>query len=128
VIVYDLSPDAVRQMDRVDLAAVDEEPASPIGEFDFHDCIGGIGTFVGRPPWELHTAGDELLHILDGECRLIVRRDGVDDLRTLRAGDLVIVPKGCWHNNDAPDGVTMLFITPREGNRHSIDDPADADG
>jgi hypothetical protein len=36
---------------------------------------------------------------------------------------LVIVPRGCWHNNDAPNGVTMLFMTPSEGNSHSWDDP-----
>ena len=45
-------------------------------------------------------------------------------LRNLRAGDLVVVPKGCWHRNDAPDGVTMLVVTPREGNQHRWEDPA----
>ena len=27
-------------------------------------------------------------------------------VRTLRAGDLVIIPKSCWHRNEAPEGVT----------------------
>jgi len=35
----------------------------------------------------------------------------------------VIVPQGCWNSNDAPDGVTMLFMTPTDGNEHSWDDP-----
>ena len=45
-------------------------------------------------------------------------------LRNLRAGDLVVVPKGCWHRNDAPEGVTMLHVTPREGNQQRWEDPA----
>ena len=36
-----------------------------------------------------------------------------ETLRNLRAGDLVVVPKGCWHRNDAPGGVTILFMTPQ---------------
>jgi mannose-6-phosphate isomerase-like protein (cupin superfamily) len=124
VIIHDLSPDAVSKMIRVDLAGATEEPPSPIGTFDFHGCVCGVGCFVGRPPWELHTAGDELLHILDGECELTLREERGEITRTLRTGELVIVPGGCWHRNDAPSGVTMLFMTPGEGNRHSWHDPA----
>jgi len=123
VIVHHLGPDAVSNMIRVDLATVKEEPPSPIGHFDFHGCTCGIGSFAGRPPWELHTAGDELLHILAGECRLTVRETEGDVSVALRAGDLVIVPQGCWHSNDAPEGVTMLYMTPSDGNRHSWDVP-----
>ena len=123
MIVHDLSPEAVRNMVRVDLANVTGEPPSPIGYFDFHDCLCGIGSFVGRPPWELHSAGDELLHILAGECELTVREGGGEVRRVLRTGDLIIVPQGRWHSNDAPVGVTMLFMTPRDGNQHSWEDP-----
>lgn len=124
MIVHDLSPTAVSNMVPVDLANATEEPPSPIGVFGFHDCSCGVASFVGRPPWELHTTGDELLHILAGECQLTVRENGSETARTLRTGDLAIVPGGCWHNNDAPTGVTMLFITPSDGNRHSWEDPA----
>jgi mannose-6-phosphate isomerase-like protein (cupin superfamily) len=127
VIVHDLGPNAISKMIPVDLANATEEPPSPIGFFDFHDCSCGVASFVGRPPWELHTTGDELLHILAGGCRLTVREDGREISRMLRTGDLAIVPRECWHNTDAPAGVTMLFITPRDGNRHSRDDPADQD-
>jgi mannose-6-phosphate isomerase-like protein (cupin superfamily) len=127
VIVHDLSPEAVSDMIRVDLANATEEPPSPIGYFDFHGCLCGIGSFVGGPPWELHSAGDELLHVLTGECHLTVRENGGEIQRALRTGDLVIVPHGCWHRNDAPTGVTMLFMTPRDGNSHSWEDPAGQD-
>jgi mannose-6-phosphate isomerase-like protein (cupin superfamily) len=128
VIVHDLRPDAVSRMTPVDLASATDEPPSPIGNFDFHGCVCGVGSLVGRPPWELHPAGDELLHILAGESQLTVREERGEITRTLRTGDLVIVPRGCWHSNDAPSGVTMLFMTPRDGNRHSWQDPAGHEG
>ncbi|HEY1447932.1 MAG TPA: cupin domain-containing protein [Caulobacteraceae bacterium] len=122
MLVHDLSPEALGRMVRSNLATATEEPPSPIGNFDFHGCICGIASFTGRPPWEYHI-GDELLHILEGGSRLTVRQDGKDIVRTLNAGDLVIVPKGCWHSNNAPEGVTMLYLTPTEGSRHSWEDP-----
>jgi mannose-6-phosphate isomerase-like protein (cupin superfamily) len=123
VFVHDLSPDVVRQMLRVDLAAATEEPASPIGTFDFHGCTGGVGSFVGRPPWERHNGGDELLFILSGSSTLTVHEPAGSVSRVLGAGALAVVPRGTWHSNDAPDGVTMLYLTPSEGNEHSWDVP-----
>lgn len=121
MIIHDLSPEAVSRMVRTDLAAATEEPASPIGTFDFNGCLAGVASFRGRPPWEYHL-GDELLHVLAGGCRLAIRQDGRQRDQDLRAGDLVIVPKGCWHRNDAPEGVTMLYLTPVPGSRHSWED------
>jgi len=123
VIIHDLGPKAVDQMVRVDLASLDQEPASPIGEFMFHGCTCGMASFSGRPPWERHTAGDELLHVLAGESLLTLLRETGPVSRTIRAGELVIVPQGTWHNNDAPDGVAMLYMTPSEGNEHSWERP-----
>jgi len=102
VIVHDLSPEAVSEMIRVDLANATEELPSPIGYFEFHGCLCGIGSFVESPPWELHSAGDELLHILSAECHLTVREGEGEIHRTLRTGGVAIVPRGCWHRNDAP--------------------------
>jgi mannose-6-phosphate isomerase-like protein (cupin superfamily) len=123
VLVHDLGPDVVRRMLRVDLAGVTEEPASPIGTFDFHGCTGGLGSFVGRPPWERHNGGDELLFILSGSSRLTVLEPGRPSSRVLGVGALAVVPRGTWHSNDAPEGVTMLYLTPSEGNEHSWEDP-----
>lgn len=121
MIVHDLSSEAVGRMLRTDLVTATEEPESPIGTFDFHGCIAGVASFSGRPPWEYHE-GDELLHILEGRCRLTIRQDKLERVRELRVGELVIVPRGCWHRNDAPDGVTMLYLTPIVGSRHSWED------
>jgi mannose-6-phosphate isomerase-like protein (cupin superfamily) len=121
--VYDLSAGAVALMTRVDLATVDREPDSLIAPFDFHGCGCGVASFVGQPPWELHNGGDELIHVLAGETELTVLTDGAAETRRLKAGDVTIVPQGCWHRNNAATGVTLLFMTPREGGAHSWDDP-----
>lgn len=121
--VYELSATAVDRMTRVDLATVAEEPASTIGYFDFRGCICGVASFIGQPPWELHTDGDELLHVLAGETLLTLLRDGAEEQRRLRPGDVVVVPEGCWHRNNAADGVTIFHMTPRAGGDHCWDDP-----
>ena len=123
MIVHDLDPESVAQMLQVDLASLDSEPESPIGNFQFHDCTVGVAAFRGRPPWEFHRDGDELLFILSGNTQLTVVEDGSRSVRTLSPGQLVVVPAGHWHSNDAPGGVTMLWITPKDGNKHSWDDP-----
>jgi hypothetical protein len=121
--VHDLSAEAIGRMARVDLATLDRRPESPIGGFVFHGCDCGVANFIGQPPWELHTIGDELIHVLAGETVLTVLRDGGEESRVLRAGDLVLVPEGCWRRNNAVAGVTLFHMTPREGGDHSWDDP-----
>jgi len=121
--VHHLSAEAVSAMEVIDLTTVSEEPASPIGTFEFHDCTIGVASFSGRPPWELHTAGDELLYVFSGECELTLLDANGQTSQRLGGGDLVVVPRGCWHCNDAPNGVKMLFVTPTAGNDHSWELP-----
>ncbi len=123
MIIRELSPTAVAAMARVDLASLTQPPASPLEEFDFHGCTCGVGAFVGRPPWERHNDGDELLLILSGSTSLTVLEQSGPETRVLAAGFVAVVPRGRWHNNSAPDGVTMLSMTPSEGNEHSFTDP-----
>jgi uncharacterized glyoxalase superfamily protein PhnB/mannose-6-phosphate isomerase-like protein (cupin superfamily) len=107
-----------------DLATLTEEPQSPIGEFAFHGCTCGVGCFSGRPPWERHTAGDELLHVLAGTVELTLLEGDEPGTVTLNAGALCLVKQSVWHRSFAPDGVTILYMTPTEGNQHSFaDDP-----
>lgn len=122
--VHNLDHESVANMLQLDLANLDREPDSPIGEFSFHGCTGGVAAFKGRPPWELHGEGDELLFILAGESDLTVLEGSGRSVHRLSAGHLAIVPRGHWHSNNAPDGVTMLWITPSEGNDHSWDEPS----
>ena len=124
VTVHNLDDETVAKMIQLDLASLDREPESPIGNFLFHGCTGGVAAFKGRPPWEFHGQGEELLFILAGESELTVLAEDSRSTRTLSAGHLAIVPRGHWHSNNAPGGVTMLWITPREGNEHSWEEPS----
>jgi mannose-6-phosphate isomerase-like protein (cupin superfamily) len=123
VLTRDLDPETVLKMVQVDLASLTSEPDSEIESFQFHGCTGGVSAFRGRPPWEKHGEGDELLLILAGRTQLTVLEDGAPSIQDLSMGQLAIVPSGLWHSNDAPDGVTMLWLTPPSGNEHSWEPP-----
>jgi mannose-6-phosphate isomerase-like protein (cupin superfamily) len=124
VTVHNLDQESVAKMIQLDLASLDREPESPIGSFSFHGCTAGVAAFKGRPPWEFHGQGDELLFILAGESELTVLEKDSRSVWTLSAGHLAVVPRSHWHSNNAPGGVTMLWITPSEGNEHSWDEPS----
>ena len=76
---------------------------------------GGVfaGRFIGQSPWERHRNGDELVQVLEGRAVLSVLIDGGQEQLELSAGTVAIVPRGCWHRFDAPDGVTLLTKTPQ---------------
>src|ERR1700733_15988023 len=106
VTVHNLDHESVAKMIQVDLASLDREPESPIGEFSFHGCTGGVAAFKGLPPCEYHGQGGELLFILAGESELTVLKRNSRSVRTLSVGNLAIVPRSHWHSNNAPGGVT----------------------
>lgn len=118
--VLDLDPEAVARMIQADISSV-AEPDGPIEDFSFHGCTGGVAAFRGRPPWEFHGGGDELLFILAGESELTVLDDGGRTVRTLRPGQLVIVPQRRWHSNNVTGhaagtvvGKTLDVIVPAD--------------
>jgi quercetin dioxygenase-like cupin family protein len=86
-------------------------------------CTMYVGRFQGDAPWERHSNGDELLHILDGETELTVLTDGGPVRRTLRAGSLFVCPRGLWHRQAAPRGVTAIYATPKPTDVSFADDP-----
>ncbi len=86
---------------------------------------GGVftGSFIGDSPWERHTDGDELVHILKGSTELtILTRDGEKTL-SMKAGMLTVVPKGLWHRFHAPNGVTVLTATPHPTDHSDEEQP-----
>jgi quercetin dioxygenase-like cupin family protein len=68
----------------------------PVSHGDGGDGISVLDSRARRgdsPPYHVHHTEDELFHLLEGE--LVVRLDG--ELRSLRAGDIVLAPKGVPH-------------------------------
>ena len=86
---------------------------------------GGVfaGSFDGESEWERHANGDELVQVLAGETALtILTADGPETL-TMSSGMLTVVPQGCWHRFHAPDGVTVLTVTPQPTDHSRAEDP-----
>ncbi len=88
---------------------------------------GGIfaGSFDGDSEWERHARGDELVHVLDGETEITLLIDDGPQKMTLKAGMLTVVPQGCWHRFHAPDGVTLMTVTPQPTDHSTAEDPRD---
>jgi quercetin dioxygenase-like cupin family protein len=86
---------------------------------------GGVfaGSFAGESPWERHGMGDELVHVLAGATTLTVLTDDGPQVLEMKAGMLAVVPQGCWHRFNAPDGVTVLTATPQPTDHSTAEDP-----
>lgn len=69
--------------------------------------------------WEMHPEGDEVVLCLSGEIILHQEmRDGSKGSVTIRAGEYVINPPGCWHTANVEGEATALFITAGLGTQH----------
>ena len=68
--------------------------------------------------WEMHPAGDEILFMLEGKATFVL--DLSDGLRevALRAGRLLVIPKGVWHTAKVSEPARLLTITAGTGTQH----------
>src|SRR5262249_47407904 len=83
----------------------------------------------GRDHWERHLAGDEMIHILDGTKILeIVCDAGPPKTFELRAGTIVVIPRGAWHRSYS-EGTTTMSAVPFPGENLEVDvaDPRTAE-
>ena len=78
----------------------------------------------GRPPWERHPDGDELILVLEGGGDITVLTEEGPVTSELSPGKLFVCPKGLWHRSHAQPAMTALYITPLAGGEHSFaEDP-----
>jgi mannose-6-phosphate isomerase-like protein (cupin superfamily) len=86
---------------------------------------GGIfsGSFCGESQWERHPKGDEIVHILDGGTTLTIMMEDGPQSFEMTAGMMIVIPLGHWHLFQAPDGVTLMTITPQPTEHIDADDP-----
>lgn len=89
----------------------------------FRDGAVFAGHFSGESPWERHLNGDELVHILDGATTLTIIIDDEPRQFEMTGGMLVVVPQGCWHRFQSPNGVTVLTMTPQPTEHTTKEDP-----
>lgn len=77
--------------------------------------------FSGRAAWERHPNGDELVQIIDGATTVdIITDDGRQSVE-LSAGMTVVMPQGAWHRFHAPNGVSIVTVTPRPTEHLTVD-------
>jgi quercetin dioxygenase-like cupin family protein len=93
---------------RDDLAA----SRADLGTFDAGTIT--VGSFSGESPWERHTDSDEYLHVLDGEVDVTLLTDDERFDVNVPAGSIFVVPRGAWHKQNAPGGVTVLVLRPSD--------------
>ena len=70
--------------------------------------------------WEIHPAGQEVVSVLSGRARLVLRaKEGHerDETVTLTAGTAVIVPRNRWHRLEVDGPTDLQAITPRHETR-----------
>ena len=100
------------------------EAFSSLGKGDFKNADIYFGGFDGNAGWERHPAGDELVHIIAGTTEFDIIVDDEIETLELTAGNLLIVPKACWHRFRSQDGVTVMTATPKGEEPHMfVDDP-----
>jgi mannose-6-phosphate isomerase-like protein (cupin superfamily) len=79
------------------------------------------------PTWERHPHGDELLYLAEGHAQLRILVNGEERIAELdRPGQVLLVPKGCWHTAHPLKPTRIVFITPGEGTENAVDPRASA--
>ena len=64
-----------------------------------------------------------MVQVLDGETEITLLTDDGPQTMTLKAGMLTVVPQGCWHRFHAPNGVTVMTVTPQPTDHSTAEDP-----
>jgi mannose-6-phosphate isomerase-like protein (cupin superfamily) len=64
--------------------------------------------FRGEFVWHQHEHEDELFHVIDGRFRMEFRDRTVE----LRAGDMIVVPRGVEHRPVADEEVSVMLFEP----------------
>ena len=91
---------------------------------DFNE--GHMGVFwcsAGDSPWERHPDDDELLQVLEGEVEIVVLEGDGPKSTLVRAGEMIVVPRGRWHRHRVPERLVELYLTPGASEHSTAEDP-----
>src|SRR5680860_819700 len=80
---------------------------------DYRDGAMFVAHYAGRTEWERHASGDEIVLVLDGATTLILLSGEREIRHDLARNELLVVPRGCWHRFETPDGVKVMSVTPQ---------------
>jgi len=68
--------------------------------------------------WECHTAGDELVIVLEGRGEFVQELDGQERRTPVGSGSAIVNPAGVWHTANVHEPMKALYLTPCPGTRH----------
>jgi mannose-6-phosphate isomerase-like protein (cupin superfamily) len=77
---------------------------------DYNDNEVMVVKFKGEFPYHKHDLTDDFFLVLKGEMEMDIEGE---DPRTVKAGELFIVPKGVVHRPRAKEEVMVLLIEPK---------------
>lgn len=77
---------------------------------DYNDNDVMVARFKGAFPWHKHATTDDFFLVLEGE--ITIRIEG-EAPRTVRAGEVFVVPRGVVHSPVAQQEALVLLIQPK---------------
>ena len=77
---------------------------------DYNDNDVMVVRFIGEYPFHKHETTDDFFYVLEGEMEMDIEGELP---RTVKAGELFIVPKGVVHRPRAKNEVKVLLIEPK---------------
>ncbi|MEM7291932.1 MAG: cupin domain-containing protein [Pseudomonadota bacterium] len=103
--------------------STNEQLAGAFAELScYRDGAIFIGHYAGSSEWERHSQGDEIVFVIAGETTLVLLTEAGEEPKTLKSGELMVVPKDTWHRFETPEGVQILTATPQPTD-HSVEKP-----
>ncbi|XUY30141.1 cupin domain-containing protein (plasmid) [Agrobacterium sp. rho-8.1] len=79
-----------------------------IADYNENDLM--VVKFKGEYPFHKHDTTDDFFLVLEGEMELDIEGE---PSRTVKAGELIVVPKGVVHRPRAKNEVKVLLIEPK---------------
>lgn len=79
-----------------------------VADYNENDVM--VVKFKGEFPFHKHDDTDDFFHVLEGE--MVMDIEG-EPSRTVKAGEIFIVPKGVVHRPRAEEEVKVLLIEPK---------------
>ena len=112
VSISDVLADLTFLPDRTPSSTESETAAAFATLADYREGGIFVGHYAGNSAWERHIE-DEVVMVLEGETRLFLNLPEGVATHSLKALEMVIVPKGVWHRFETAVGVKILTVTPQ---------------
>ena len=83
----------------------------PIDVAKLNKQIVRLAYFLGEYHWHVHEDADELFLVYEGSITIKIKNQ---DVVNLKAGELVVIPKGIEHCTSSEKGAFVLMFEPQD--------------